>query len=359
MGARMPRLTLSPSPVLPELTSPWACWHPGGTLEWPELYACHPARILRAQSRSPGTIPTNRSGQLPDLDIAGVGAAYERRVLEACPEYLPLARSLLERLPPARWTLEWYLPWWLGHAFGLEAAVSREMVLSNVLGLGSIRLQDDLADGDVPSADIEGAGILSAALYDAALEPYREWFAPASSFWSELDRRMTEWRGRPPEDLAARGAPLHISAAAASLLGGNSSVDPSLVACLDRALEALVRYDHVSDWEADLDAGRWNVFVAAVASGPQTRAARERHRIAVSVALMTTNVADEQFSMIRHALLEATVLASNVEPSIPALTRYLRSFSAEVETWGSAFATHYRSLGDRAARLLLHETADA
>ena len=139
------------------------------------------------------------------------------------------------------------------------------------------------------------------------------------------------------------------------------------MACLDRALEALVRYDHVSDWEADLDAGRWNVFVAAVtsgaqtraASGPQTRAARERDRIAVRVALMTTTVADEQFSMIRDALLEAAVLAANVEPSIPALTRYLRSFSAEVETWGSEFATHYRSLGDRAARLLLHETADA
>ncbi len=323
-------------------------------------------RILRTNTSS-RAISTNLAGDVPNLDIAGVAAAYERRVLEACPEHLLLARSLLERLPPARWTLEWYLPWWLGHAFGLEAAVSREMVLSNVLGLGSIRLQDDLADGEVAPADIDGAGILAAVLYDAALEPYREWFTPASAFWSELDRRMTEWRRSAAEDLAARGAPLHVSAAAASMLGGHSSVDPSLVACLDRALEALVRYDHVSDWEADLDAGRWNVFVAAVtsgaqtraASGPRTRAARERDRIAVRVALMTTTVADEQFSMIGDALLEAAVLAANVEPAIPALTRYLHSFSAEVETWGSEFAMHYRSLGDRAARLLLHETADA
>lgn len=302
--------------------------------------------------------PTDRA-DIPDLDIAGMLAAFERRVIEVCPEQQSLARALIERLPPSRWTLEWYLPWWLGYAFGLEADVARELVLSNVLGLGSIRLQDDLADGEVAPADVEGAGILSAALYDAALEPYRVWFTPASSFWGELDRRMTAWRRNAAEDLAARGAPLHVSAMAASLLGGKSGVDPSLVACLDRALEALVRYDHVSDWESDLDAGRWNVFIAAVSSGPQTRAARERHRIAVRVALMTSSVADEQFLLIRDALLEAAVLATKVEPSIPPLTRYLRSFSAEVEAWGLAFATHYRSLGDRAARLLLHGAADA
>ena len=321
---------------------------PRGTLEWPALYA-------RQQAYPPLTDPAD----IPDLDIAGVLAAYEQRVIEVCPDQQPLARALIERLPPSRWTLEWYLPWWLGHAFGLEAAVSREMVLSNILGLGSIRLQDDLADGEVAPLDVEGARILSAALYEAALEPYRAWFPPASSFWSELDRRMTAWRRHAPDDLAARGAPLHVSALAASLLGDNSGVDPSLVACLDRIIEALVRYDHVSDWEADLDAGRWNVFVAAVASGPQTREARERHRIAVRLALMTTGVADEQFSVIRAALLEAADLAAKVEPSIPALTQHLLGFASEVDTWGSAFATHYRSLGARAARLLLHGRADA
>jgi hypothetical protein len=318
-------------------------------------------RILRTNTSS-RAIPTNRAGDLPDLDIASVLAAFEQRVIDVCPDQQSLAGALLERLPPSRWTLEWYLPWWLGEAFGLEAVVSRRLVLSNVLGLGSIRLQDDLADGEVPPADIEGAGILAAALYDAALEPYREWFPPESSFWSELDRRMSAWRKHAREDLAARGAPLHVSAMAASLLGGRSGVDPSLVACLDRALEALVRYDHLADWEADLDAGRWNVLVATVASGPpmrEAREARERHRIAVRVALMTTGVADGQCAMIQEALREAAVLAADLEPSIPALTGYLGSLSAEVETWGSAYAAHYRSLGDRAARLLLHGAADA
>ena len=74
---------------------------------------------------------------------------------------------------------------------------------------------------------------------------------------------------------------------------------------------------------------------------------------------MTTSVADDQFSIIRDALLEAAVLAAKVEPPIPELKRHLRSKASEIETWGSAFATHYRSLGDRAARLLLHGTADA
>jgi hypothetical protein len=305
-------------------------------------------RILRAQIRSPGTIPTNRSGHPPDLDIAGVAAAYERRVLEACPEHLPLARSLLERLPPARWTLEWHLPWWLGQAFGLDAAVSREIVLSNVLGLGSIRLQDDLADGEVPAAEIDAARQLAAVLYDAALEPYRDWFDAGSPFWGHLEERMAAWRSA--SSLASRGAPLHVAAIATCLLAGRMDAYSTLEPCLDHALEALVRYDHVADWEADLANGRWNAFVAAASTGPQVPDAHDRHRAATLVAMLTSDAVTAWFDRIDDGFAQAAALADTLDPPVPPLVDHLRSFAAGVRLQAAGIDKHFRELGDQATK---------
>jgi hypothetical protein len=160
-----------------------------------------------------------------------------------------MARRLFDRLPPSRWTLEWHLPLWLGDALRVDPDASRAIVLSNVLGLGSIRLQDDLADGEVAPQATEAAGQLAAALYDAALEPYRAWFPPASPFWAHLERCMRAWRSATDatggeEHLAARGAPLKVSAFALCLLADRLVTFRALEPCLDRALEALVRYDH-------------------------------------------------------------------------------------------------------------------
>jgi hypothetical protein len=306
-----------------------------------------------------GSESTNRSGDQPDLDVASVADAYQRRVREGCPEQLPLALALLERLPPARWTLEWYLPWWLGRAFGLDDDLSREVVLSNVLGLASIRLQDDAADGDIAPDDLPAARTLAAVLYDAALEPYRARFDAASPFWVELERRMAAWRsGSTGLDLAARGAPLHIAAVAMCRYAERMDVYPALEPCLDNTLDALVRYDHVADWEADLDADRWNAFVAAASPGPQIPGGRDRHRAATYVTMLTSDVVLTWFDRIDEGLGRAVTIADSLEPPVPPLADHLRSFAVGVRVHGAAIHARYRDLGDEAAKRLFQMPAD-
>lgn len=285
-----------------------------------------------------------------------------------------MATRLLERLPPTRWTLEWWLPWWLGQAVGLDPDLTREIVLSNVFGLGSIRLADDLADDEVRPDDVAGARRLAAVLYELALEPYRARFEAGSTLWRHLEARMTAWRaasddGRgtaagsgtpgPTTDLAARGAPLHISAVAVCLLAGRMDVYPTLAACLDGALETLVLYDHVADWEADLDAGRWNAFVATSSTGPQVPEARERHRAGTYVAMLTSNVIATYFERIDEGLLRSAAIANTLDPAVPPLADHLRMFAASVREQGAAIEARYRDLGDEAAKRLLHTPADA
>lgn len=312
-------------------------------------------RILRARTPS-GALSTNRSDGFLDLDVAGVAEAYERRLREMCPAQLPLAMRLLERLPPNRWSLEWYLPWWLGQAVGLDATLAAEIVLSNVLGLGSVRLQDDLADGEVGAAEIDDGRALATAMYGLALEPYRGWFDPASPFWRHLETRMAAWRAA--SDLAARGAPLHLSAVAVYLLAGRMDAYPPVETCLDHALEALVLYDQVADWEADLDAGRWNAFVAASSPGPQVAEARDRHRATTFVAMLTGDAVAGYFGRIDDALLRATAIADTLRPPVPPLAEQLRAFASSFRDQGAAIHARYRDLGDEATKLLFHTPAD-
>jgi hypothetical protein len=285
--------------------------------------------------------------------------AYRRRVREVRPDLLPMATRLLERLPPDRWMLEWHLPWWLSDAVALDREVARALVLSNLFGLGSIRIQDDLVDGDIPRRNTAKATALASTLYDLALEPYRT-FRVGSRFWAHLERCMTDWRAATGAGsrLAARGAPLKISAYGVCLLAERDEVYPTLDRILDEALEALVLYDHVADWQSDLDAGRWNAFVADLSDGPQASTERTRHRRAILVALMTTDVLAIHIGRVQAGLLRAADLGETMAVSVPPLVAHLRSFARQVGEEGRAIQAHYRDLGDRAAKLLLDTPND-
>ena len=315
-----------------------------------------------------------------DLELAFgvVSATFDRIVRERCPGQSSLARTLFERIGPDRWTLEWSLPVWLGEALGLDPPVIAEIVLSDVMGLGSIRLEDDLIDGEVPPEEVGAARLLSAVLFEAALEPYRAMFDGRSPFWAELDRRMTEWRSAaeddaptvPAEDgaptvpaqgdrephagrLAARAAPLHVPAYAVCLATGRPDVYPLLGRALDHALEALVLYDAAADWEADLTSGRRNAFVAALAGETDAAASADGRRTAVRVALMTSDRARAYFDAIGDRLSRAIALTEQLPVPIPRLINHLRSVAAEVDARGGSYADHYRRLGDRTARLMV------
>jgi hypothetical protein len=305
-----------------------------------------------------------------ELDTEVIAAACVRRVAAIDPGHVPAARRLLERLEPGRWTLEWYLPLWLGNAFGLDRRISTEIVGNNVLGLASLRLRDDLIDGDIAPGEIPAAAAMGETLLEASIRPYRSWFPPRSRFWRQLDRWMAEWRvaietnDEPepaPDDppaldlsvadlgrLARRGAPLKISAYAVCLLTKRTAAFPTIARSLDHALTAMVLYDHVCDWEADLAGGRWNAFVAVTgvpqpAEGGQGSTARAR----VLAAMLAGNAIETTFARIRSEL-ELAVAACDLV-SAPALSAHLAGLANQLDAEGSRMRARYGELGDRAA----------
>jgi hypothetical protein len=303
-----------------------------------------------------------RPTDVPELDVAQIVTAFERRVEAACPDERDLAIRTLRNLTPAKWTLEWYLPWWLGRAFGLDPVVAAEIVLSNVLGLVSIRLQDDLLDGDIAAADVRGATRVGATLFDEAVAVYRDRFDGASPFWPFLERTMAEWRrssaGVGPQrwaDLPRRGAPLKVAGFATCLLADRADRWELVERCLDHALAALVRYDQVCDWEDDLRADRWNAFVAAVSPLPQSPANRDRNRSTVLAALLTRRVATDEFRRIRAEALRAAHLAA--ELGCPPLAAHLYGQAESTAAQGAEIEAHYREAAERATTLIFGASA--
>ena len=150
---------------------------------------------------------------------------------------------LLDRISPPNWTLEWSLPWWLGNVFELSATAVAALTLANVYGLGYIKLQDDLIDGEVGGDDRQAALLLSSVLHRKWLLVYSGLFPGGSVSWCYFEQYMTQWvratwasrqeYSKPwaawgEEDLLIlghRGAPLKICAAAACLLAQRGRVD--------------------------------------------------------------------------------------------------------------------------------------
>lgn len=288
----------------------------------------------------------------PLLDRDEITAEVLRRISGRAPRLDGLARRHLARLTPDRWTIEWHLPSWLGRRFDLDPRLVESLARSNVLGLLSIRLEDDLEDGDVPRAEMADARAVARLAFDGAVSEYEAWFDAASPIWSFLEQSVAEWRvGATGTELAARGAPIRIAAYACCVHAGRLDLWPKLEGTLDRAVTALVLYDHFCDWEIDLAAGRWNAFVATVVGGDQDPARRDRDRAAVLTAMLTRAVVREHFdSAVRMATDAATVAA---DLNVTELAAFLRSWAARTAEQGAQVAEHYQRAGDEATRLLL------
>jgi hypothetical protein len=264
-----------------------------------------------------------------------------------------MAMRSLAGLTPPNWKLEWYLPWWLADVFQLDADVGSELVLSNVLGLVSIRLQDDLVDGDVAETDVTDAHRLATLLFEQALAAYRSLLPSMSPLWAFVGRSMSEWRaGSSPDapQLSSRAAPLRISAFGTCLLADRADTWPILDLCLDHALTGLVLYDQFCDWEHDLAAGRWNAFVAAVSPHEQRPADRERNRSAMLTAMMTGSGVRTHFQRI-HAEASASAALARDIGSAP-LAEHLSDFGRRTHEQGEAIQAHYQGAGVRARALI-------
>lgn len=262
-------------------------------------------------------------------DLEFITTEYQRMIARLAPKHRALAQRTFHRVPPARWQLEWYLPHWLGDAFGLEQQIAREFVLSNVLGLASIRLRDDLQDGEIELSARKDAIELAAFLQDAALEIYQPYLARADSFWEYVDASLRAWQSATQRVnsfslhkltalrdlttpsarfLVSLGAPLKISAFAVCHLTEHRRDLNVLSILLDHLLLANLLYDHAMDCDADLRAGRWNLFVATVSKSPQNAANQLEHRARVAQAWMTSNFPRAYFKQIEYHIAQAQQL---------------------------------------------------
>jgi len=276
------------------------------------------------------------------VDTAATVAAFQAAAEAAGPAGLALARQVWSRVDTDRWTLEWQLPLWLGDAFGLDREVARRLVTSNVLGLASLRLADDVADGEIQPVDVPAARGLISRFYDAAVAPYREVFEAGHPLWARLGRWMAN--STRPESLETRGAPLKLPAFAICALTRREAQFPTVERCLDRALRAMVLYDHARDWREDLAAGRWNAF---------TNGERDERR--VEAALLAGDLIGPYFARIDRELERAVSLA--VELQVGRLAAHLSSLRSSIDAEGRALESRHHALGTAAARLLFGQHA--
>ncbi len=302
-----------------------------------------------------------------------VARDFLQTVQRVAPARASLARRTLRRIPPTRWQIEWFLPYWLGESFGLDKKIAREFVLSNVLGLAAIRLYDDLADAEVRADETNSVTELAGALYAAALEVYHPFFSPGSPFWISVDAHMSAWRAATArvnqlhmrdlmslhtlesdaaQSLAQLGAPLKIPARAICELTGWEHFE-ALDELLDHAFLAAVLHDHVVDCQADLEAGRWNLFVAAVSLLPQDRASVTANRARVAEAWMTGETPRVFFENIARHVRRAQELNRALE--IHGITAYLCTLHRTLRHTHNSLARAYQKELSRATEKLFGE----
>ncbi len=283
-----------------------------------------------------------------------------RAIDQTWPQPLPaVAERLLARIAPPGWTLEWFLPRWVGESIGLDEALTADLMLANVLGLGYVRLQDDLADNVVESAALPTTVCLSALLYQEWMALYRRLFAADSPFWTYFARYQLQWieatlhSNRQPEAtfaassdddlswLAARGAPLKICCAGACLLADHEEKIGPLTSALDHLLAGMVLVDHAADWMDDLEAGRYNAFVHYISPLAQTPEHRETHRQRVMEEIFLGSAARPYFDLAQRAVQQAIQLAAPMAGG--ALLDYLRWFEEQVVAQGEGLAGQARA----------------
>ncbi len=261
--------------------------------------------------------------RLSDSQETAIRARYCAEIEAAPPCLADLGLRTLGRISPPNWTLEWSLPGWLGEALDLPAVPTADLTLANVYGLAYVRLQDDLADGEMAEEDRPVALLLSTVLYQKWLQVYARLFSEDSPFWSFFERYMDQWvaatldshrlptvafQGYHDGDLRRlgdRGAPLKICAIGVCLLAEREELIPQLESALDHLLIGAVLFDHVRDWTEDLASGQYNAFVAHMSALSQVPDHAEANRRAVLAKLVLGKAGWPYFDVVQSQLRAA------------------------------------------------------
>lgn len=291
------------------------------------------------------------------LDTNRVDHEFDHAVLSILPSSLVLARRVRERVGPDRYALEWNLPGWIGNSFRVQPSICARFTVANVIGLAALRLRDDIEDGDVDAQEVPAASLLSDGLLDASLSLYRELFPPTSPLWPRLTGWLSAWQAATREAassehadrLATRAEPMKISAYGLCLLAERSPLFPTIEACLDLTLEAMVLFDHLCDWQEDIEANRWNAFVTHVNTVRPIANLGPTGSTNVYVALLSTDAAATYADEIHERMGRAVALADDCD--LVPLARHLSELDARIRDHSGALRTHYRVLAERATAL--------
>jgi hypothetical protein len=295
----------------------------------------------------------NWTPAIHDLDLATIKGRYDLALGRLDPALIEAGDRLFRRIATDNWALEWSLPRWLGTALGLPPEQTQALILSNVLGLAYVRLQDDVVDGEVDPAIRDKATLLGTALHQQWIARYVPLFDRASPFWDHLETYVGQWlratlAGNHPDPvrfsidcqedllrLAERGAPLKLCVVAACLLADRGELVAGLAAAVDHLLAAAVLLDHAGDWARDLEAGRFNAFVA------YAQTASDRAGRGGVVAEIYAGRSGRPYFALARRQVQIAREKSRVA-GIPGLARYLDWLEGEVVRSGQALATTAR-----------------
>ncbi len=309
---------------------------------------------------------------LPAVEMQAARDGYLAAFSAAPPRLADAAAAWLETIQPPQWALEWSLPFWLGESFCLPSEVTRHLVLSNVVGLAYIRLQDVLADGETLPFQPTLAPLLSTLLYQRWMQEYIDLFGGNQRFWARFNQYLAEWleataasnempehgfRDYGPDDflrLAHRGAPLKVCAAGACLLAGREDLLPALADAIDHVLVGAVLLDHAQDWSDDLAAGRYNAFVAYASPLPQTPECGEANERRVQREICLHKAGRPYFRVARDHVRLARRLARPAD--CRDLDRYLAWLDEQAATCSERLASSAAALLNDAVRRLFDPT---
>ncbi len=287
-----------------------------------------------------------KSSFLSDSDVIAVREAFLLDLNNLAPPLSDTGQIILDNISTPNWALEWFLPRWLGNSFGLSPDVIQVLTLSNVLGLAFLRLVDDYVDGENQIADAVTTLSLATRLYHLAFKPYHELMKDHPQFWDHADEYMAQWTNaifastRPPQEglrassqdqyplLAQLGAPLKICCLAACSLSNQKAVEKNLLLSIDHYVIGAVLLDHYKDWQKDLLAYRYNLFVDHALQVDMTLLTQDELQSYVREAILNIEVLDTYFSIILKQVQTAQANAAKVQCN--ELEQYLRSFHQQI-----------------------------